>query len=69
MENRRKRPGGAEKVRNKKLKSLEAEAAKCSKLTDLFRAGVSNVSLGLAKLHFETRPKRRRRFYIECDAT
>ena len=62
---------------------------KCSKLTDLFGAGVhtpagaaargderveaymlSNVSLGLARLHFETFPKQsRKRFYIECDVT
>ncbi|CAB1457413.1 unnamed protein product [Pleuronectes platessa] len=33
-----KRPGGAEKHREKKLKSLEVEAAKCAKLTDLFGA-------------------------------
>lgn len=31
---------------------------------------VSNVSLGLARLHFETCPKQsRKRFYIECDVT
>ena len=81
MDKRKKRPGGAEKQRTKKLKSLEVEAAKCAKLTDLFGAGVttpaaagaaapgdergglddderveadmvSNVSLGLARLHF-----------------
>ena len=76
-----KRPGGAEKP-------LEMEV-KCSKLTDLFGAGVhtpagaaapgderveaymlSNVSLGLARLHFETCQKQsRKRFYIECDVT
>ena len=86
MENRKKHPGGAEKMRLKKLKSLEVEAAKCSKLTDLFGSGVTtsacaaapgrrarggiygNVSLGLARLHFETCPKlNRKRFYIECD--
>ena len=89
MDKRKKRPAGAEKLRLKKLKSLEVEAAKCSKLTDLFGAGVntpagaaapgderveaymlSNVSLGLARLHFETCPKQsRKRFYIECDVT
>ena len=89
MENRKKRPGGAEKMRLKKLKSLEVESAKCSKLTDLFGSGVttsacaaapgdergeaymvSNVSLGLARLHFETCPKQSRKcFYIECDVT
>ena len=60
----------------KNCDSLEGEAAKCSKFTDLFGAGVntpagaaapgderveaymlSNVSLGLARLHFETCPK------------
>ena len=31
---------------------------------------LSNVSLGLARLHFETCPKQsRKRFYIECDVT
>ncbi|CAB1438543.1 unnamed protein product [Pleuronectes platessa] len=35
----KKRPGGAEKQRRKKLKSLEVEAARCAKLTDLFGAG------------------------------
>ncbi|KAK1902740.1 Protein FAM186A, partial [Dissostichus eleginoides] len=41
MDKRKKRPGGAEKLRLKKLKSLEVEAAKYSKLTDLFGAGVT----------------------------
>lgn len=41
MDKQKKRPGGAEKMRRKKLKSLEVEAAKCSKLTDLFGAGVT----------------------------
>ena len=31
----KKRKGGAEKVRDKKRKSLEAEALKCRKLTDI----------------------------------
>ncbi|KAI4800058.1 hypothetical protein KUCAC02_016595 [Chaenocephalus aceratus] len=39
MDKRKKRPDGAEKLRLKKLKSLEVEAAKYSKLTDLFGAG------------------------------
>ena len=38
MDQRKKRPGGAEKQRLKKLKSLEVEASKCAKLTDLFGA-------------------------------
>lgn len=38
MDRKRKRPGGAEKQRTKKLKSLKVEAAKCAKLTDLFGA-------------------------------
>lgn len=41
MVKRKKLPGGAEKLRLKKLKSLEVEAAKYSKLTDLFGAGVT----------------------------
>ena len=85
MDKRKKRPGGAERLWLKK----EVEAAKYSKLTDLFGAGVttpagaaapgderveaymvSNVSLGLARLHFETCPKQSRKcFYIECDVT
>ncbi|CAL8279623.1 unnamed protein product [Arctogadus glacialis] len=48
MENRKKRPGGAEKMRLKKLKSLEVEAAKCSKLTDLFGAGVNTPACAAA---------------------
>ncbi|CAB1433622.1 unnamed protein product [Pleuronectes platessa] len=40
MDNKsKKRSGGAEKHRGKKPKSLEVEAAKCAKLTDLFGAG------------------------------
>ena len=43
MDNKsKKRPGGAEKHRDKKLKSLEVEAAKCAKLTDLFGAGFTS---------------------------
>ncbi|CAB1441392.1 unnamed protein product [Pleuronectes platessa] len=38
----KKRPGGAEKHREKKLKCLEVEAAKCGKLTDLFGAGFTS---------------------------
>lgn len=41
MDKRKKRPDGPEKLRLKKLKSLEVEAAKCSKLTDLFGAWVT----------------------------
>ena len=33
--------GGAEKKRMKKRKLLEQDAAKCSKLTDLFQSGKS----------------------------
>ncbi|KAF3842700.1 hypothetical protein F7725_001549 [Dissostichus mawsoni] len=39
MDKRKKLPGGAEKLRLKKLKSLEVEAAKYSKLTDLLVPG------------------------------
>ncbi|CAB1418368.1 unnamed protein product [Pleuronectes platessa] len=43
MDNKsKKRPGGAEKHREKKLKSLEVEAARCAKLTDLFGAGFTS---------------------------
>ncbi|CAB1419105.1 unnamed protein product [Pleuronectes platessa] len=43
MDNKsKKRPGGAEKHREKKLKSLEVEAAKCAELTDLFGAGFTS---------------------------
>ncbi|CAB1441707.1 unnamed protein product [Pleuronectes platessa] len=43
MDNKsKKRPGGAEKHREKKLKSLEVEAATCGKLTDLFGAGFTS---------------------------
>ena len=38
MDRNKKRLGGAEKHRTKKLKSLEVEAVKCAKLTDLFGA-------------------------------
>ncbi|CAB1460485.1 unnamed protein product [Pleuronectes platessa] len=38
----KKRPGGAEKHREQKLKSPEVEAAKCGKLTDLFGAGFTS---------------------------
>ena len=33
----RKRKGGAEKIRDKRQRSLEADAAKCTKITDMFR--------------------------------
>lgn len=46
MDKRKKLPGGAEKLRLKRLKSLEVEAAKCSKLTDLFGAGVTTPAGG-----------------------
>ncbi|CAB1435719.1 unnamed protein product [Pleuronectes platessa] len=43
MDNKsKKRPGGAEKHRRKKLKSLWVEAATCAKLTDLFGAGFTS---------------------------
>ncbi|CAB1451252.1 unnamed protein product [Pleuronectes platessa] len=38
----KKRPGGAEKDREKKLKCLEVKAAACAKLTDLFGAGFTS---------------------------
>ncbi|KAL7398423.1 hypothetical protein ABVT39_009619, partial [Epinephelus coioides] len=41
MDRKKKRPGGAEKQRTKKLNSLKVEAAKCAKLTDLFGAVVT----------------------------
>ncbi|XP_054863826.1 uncharacterized protein LOC111575149 isoform X2 [Amphiprion ocellaris] len=36
MEKRPKRKGGAEKLREKRLKSLQVDAAKCSKISDMF---------------------------------
>ncbi len=38
---RPKRKGGAENLREKKLKSLEADAAKCAKITDMFSVGAA----------------------------
>ncbi|CAB1447284.1 unnamed protein product [Pleuronectes platessa] len=47
MDNKsKKRSGGAEKHREKKLKSLWVEAAKCAKLTDLFGAGFTSPAAG-----------------------
>ena len=43
MVKRKKRQGGAEKQRFKKLKFLEVEASKCAKLTDHFGAGTTNL--------------------------
>ena len=37
----KKRKGGAEKLRDKKRLALEADAAKCLKLTSLFSAAAS----------------------------
>ncbi|KAJ4932817.1 hypothetical protein JOQ06_029659, partial [Pogonophryne albipinna] len=48
MDKRKTRPGGAEKLRLKKLKSLEVEAAKYSKLTDIFGAGVTTPASAAA---------------------
>ena len=39
MDKRKKHPGGTEKLRLKKLKSLEVEAAKCSKLSPIWCRG------------------------------
>ena len=36
-----KEMGGAEKLRNKKIKLLEQDAAKCAKLPDFFQGGRS----------------------------
>ena len=38
MDPPKKRKGGVEREREKKRKALQEEAAKCSKITDLFRA-------------------------------
>lgn len=43
-----KRKGGAEKARLKKQKSLQEEAAKCSKITDLFGVGVGRRAAAVA---------------------
>ena len=45
-----KRKGGAEKLRAKKRQALQADAAKCAKLTDMFTAGpAANIS---ALMHY-----------------
>lgn len=41
---RKRKPGGAEKAREKKRKSLLEDAAKCSKITDMFSP--KSVSVG-----------------------
>ena len=78
IDKRKKRPDGAEKLRLKKLKSLQNVGAGVNTLAGAAAPGderveaymLSNVSLGLARLHFETCPKQsRKRFYIECDVT
>ncbi|KAL7387911.1 hypothetical protein ABVT39_003398 [Epinephelus coioides] len=35
---RKKRKGGADRERDKKKRAIEEEAAKCHKLTDMFRS-------------------------------
>lgn len=37
----RKRKGGAEKVREKKKLALQADAAKCAKITDMFASATA----------------------------
>ena len=49
----KKQKGGAEKVREKKKKNLEADAAKCFKLTHLFKISMplpTKILLALAWL-------------------
>ncbi|KAL1279575.1 hypothetical protein QQF64_026248 [Cirrhinus molitorella] len=43
---KRKEKGGAEKVREKKIKQLESEASKCWKLTEMFACGSSTATAG-----------------------
>ena len=45
MESKRKQKGGAEKLRDKKRLALQAEAAKCVKLTQMF-AGPGGAEAG-----------------------
>ncbi|CAK6977816.1 unnamed protein product, partial [Scomber scombrus] len=41
-----KRKGGAEKLRDKRLKSLQVDAAKCAKITDMFTTSSTVVGAG-----------------------
>ena len=42
----KKRKGGAEKLREKKRQALQADAAKCQKLTNIFSAAASACQAG-----------------------
>ena len=48
MDRKKIHPGGAEKHRTKKLKSIEVKAAKCAKLTDLFGAVTTPAAAGVS---------------------
>ena len=42
---KRKEKGGAEKAREKKLRNLDTEAAKCRKLTEIFSSSTSQLNI------------------------
>ncbi|CAL8310900.1 unnamed protein product [Gadus morhua 'NCC'] len=50
----KKRKGGAEKVRDKKRKALEANSATCAKISDMFAATAGPASLAPASVEIAT---------------
>ncbi len=54
---RPKRKGGAEKLWEKRIKSLEADAAKCAKITDMFTAAVASTSTAVPKYVQQQEPE------------
>jgi len=44
MDNQKKRKGGAEKLRDKKVKKLKTNAIHCKKLTELFGSSSTSTS-------------------------
>ncbi len=54
---RPKRKGGAEKLREKRIKSLEADAAKCAKITDMFTAAVASTLTAVPKYVQQQEPE------------
>ena len=50
----KKRKGGAEKVRDKKRKALQANSATCAKISDMFAATAGPASLAPASVEIAT---------------
>ncbi len=44
MMDRKKRKGGAEKLRESKKRALKSDAAKCIKLTEIFSKGLNSAA-------------------------